>query len=157
MISAQELDQGMVMLKTIWYALAGSLVMYVIAVPLLLGDTAVNVTVDFYGQLRLLLYAAAGMTLAVSWLARRLLLAANKPPAPSKSRQHPVVQRYTTAMIVTLALVEAIALYGLILFLVGKNPIDLLLLSAMAAVAMIFYFPKKTDLIDLAEKFRRTD
>ncbi|MDR2549313.1 MAG: hypothetical protein LBD10_03800 [Desulfobulbus sp.] len=157
MISAQELDKGMVMLKTIWYALAGSLVMYVIAVPFLLGEAAANVTADFYGQLRLLLYAAAGMTLAVSWLARRLLLAARKPPAPSKSRQHPVVQRYTTAMIVTLALVEAIALYGLILFLVGRNPTDLLLLSALAAAAMVFYFPKKNDLIDLAEKFHRTD
>ncbi|MCL2458587.1 MAG: hypothetical protein FWF31_07010 [Desulfobulbus sp.] len=155
MISAQELDKGMVMLKMIWSALAGSLILYVIAIPLLLPNTSSNFAVELYNETRMMLYAAAAVTLAVSWLVRRWLLAAKTPLKPSRSRQHPVVQRYTTAMIVALSIAEAIAIYGLVLFLLGKNLTDLLLHSTLALAAMACYFPKKTDLTDLAEKLDR--
>ncbi|WP_028317964.1 hypothetical protein [Desulfobulbus elongatus] len=157
MISAQELDKGMVMLKTIWFALAGSLVMYVIAVPLFLADSAARFSPEIYGELRVLLYAVAAATLAASWLVRRLLLGARIPPKPTRSQQHPVIQRYTTAMLIALAMTEAIGIYGLLLFLLGGNRTDLLLLSALAAAAMTLYFPRKNELISLAEKFNRRD
>ncbi|MCL2790312.1 MAG: hypothetical protein FWD79_06670 [Desulfobulbus sp.] len=153
MLSTEELDKGMVMLKTVWSALAGSLVMYVIAIPFFLRDSAITVAAATYEELRMLLYIAAGLTLAASWLVRRLLLTVRTSPTKSsRSRQHPVIQRYTTTMIVVLAMTEAIAIYGLILFLLGKNQTDLLLFSALAAAAMIFYFPRKTELIDLEKK-----
>jgi len=155
MISAQELDQGMVILKTIWYALAGSLVLYVITIPLLVGDGTANFPAELYGELQTTLHIAAGLTLIASWLARRQILATRTPPKPSRSRQHPAVQRYTTAMIIGLALAEVVAIYGLILFLLGKNLADLLLPVTFAAAAMATYFPQKTDLIELAKKFTR--
>jgi len=160
MISAQELDRALVMLKTIWYALAGSLVMYVIAIPFFLRGRELALAAETYEELRVLLYLVAGLTLAASWPARRLLLTGKASPLTkktSRSRQHPVIQRYTTAMIVALAMCEAIAIYGLVLFLLGKNQIDLALFTALAAAGMIGYFPKQTELIDLAKKYARGD
>jgi len=160
MIPAQELDRALVMLKTIWYALAGSLVMYVIAIPFFLRDRTLTLAAETYEELRVLLYLAAGLTLAASWLTRRLLLAGKASPPKTKesrSRQHPMIQRYTTAMIVALAMCEAIAIYGLVLFLLGKNQIDLVLLTALAAAGMLGFFPKKPELIDLAKKYARNN
>jgi hypothetical protein len=48
---------------------------------------------------------------------------------------------------------EAIGIYGLILFLLGKNQNDLYLLTALSAAAMTLYFPKKEEVVNLAERF----
>jgi hypothetical protein len=155
MLTGQELEKGMSILKTIWAALTMSLVMYVIAVPLFLRDSTVNFSSEVYGDLRLILYGLACATLVATWFVRRMLLAAQSSPKPTKSRQHPALQRYTTAMIVALAMTEAIGIYGLILFLLGKNQTDLFLLTALSGAAMTLYFPRKEEVIALAEKFDR--
>lgn len=53
-------------------------------------------------------------------------------------------------MIVTLALSESIAIYGLVLFLIGKDPMDLYLLILISAAAMLIYRPKKEEVIHLS-------
>lgn len=151
-MTRQELEKGMSNLKIIWSALTVSLVMYVLAVPLILGKEVINLSAATYAELRLFMYPLAGATLIASWFVRRLILAAKPSVRRNKSRQHPAVQRYTTAMIVTLAITQAIALYGLILYLLGNNPVDLYLLTALAAAAMVLYFPKKNELIHLEER-----
>jgi hypothetical protein len=41
-------------------------------------------------------------------------------------------------MIVSLAMTESVGIYGLVLFFLGKNTMDLYLLIAVSAVAMFF-------------------
>jgi len=153
MLTGQELEKGMSMLKIIWAALAMSLIMYVFAVPLLLRDTFIDFPPEAYGELRLAMYGIALATIVVTWYMRRLML--KSAPKPTKSRQHPALQRYTSAMIFALAMTETIGLFGLILYLLGKNHTDLYLLTALAAATMTLYFPRKEEVIDLAEKFAR--
>jgi hypothetical protein len=50
---------------------------------------------------------------------------------------------------------EAIGIYGLILFLLGKNQVDLYLLTALSAAAMTLYFPRREEVISLAKRFER--
>jgi hypothetical protein len=50
---------------------------------------------------------------------------------------------------------EAIGLYGLVLYLLGSNQTDLYSLTVLSAAAMTLYFPRKDEVIQLAEKFDR--
>ena len=155
MLTAQELERGMSTLKIIWTALTMSLIMYVFAVPVMLRDSTINLSPEAYADLRITMYGVAFATLVISWFVRRALLAAQSAPKQVKSRQHPALQRYTTAMIIALAMTESIGIYGLILFLLSKNQVDLYLLTALSAAAMTLYFPRKEEVISLAERFDR--
>jgi F0F1-type ATP synthase membrane subunit c/vacuolar-type H+-ATPase subunit K len=153
MLTGQELEKGMSMLKMIWGALAVSLLMYIFIAPMILETSQVNFPPDAYATLRMSLYGVAFATLAATWFVRKIILTAKSAPRQTKSRQHPAIQRYTTAMIIALAMSEAIGIYGLILFLLGKNQFDLYLLTALSAAAMTLYFPKKEEVISLSERF----
>lgn len=155
MIAEQELEKGISILKVIWSALAVSLLMYVIVIPLFLRDSTIDFPREAYPDLRMFMYGLAFATVVCSWFVRRLLLAAKLPAKPTQSRQHPALQRYTTAMIVALAMSEAIGIYGLILYLLGKNQTDLYLLTALSAAAMTLYFPRKEEVSSLATRFDR--
>jgi len=155
MIAEQELDKGISILKVIWTALAVSLVMYVAVIPLFLRDSPIDFPAEAYPDLRMFMYGLAFATVVLSWFVRRLLLAAKLQAKPRQSRQHPVLQRYTTAMIVALAMSEAIGIYGLILYLLGKNQTDLYLLTALSAAAMTLYFPRKEEVSSLAIRLDR--
>lgn len=155
MLSGQELEKGILMLQIIWAALTMSLIMYVLAVPLMFDEIAGTFPADAYADLRLILYGSAFATLVASWFVRHFILAAKVSATPSKSRQHPALQRYTTALIFSLALTESIGLYGLVLYLLGKSQTDLYLLTALSAAAMTLYFPRKRAVIRFAEHFAR--
>jgi hypothetical protein len=52
-----------------------------------------------------------------------------------------VISTYVTRKVVLFAIIEAIAVYGLILALVGRFLLDQYLLSALALVLLIVEFP----------------
>ena len=156
MLSGQELEKGLSILKIIWTALAISLIMYVFAVPVVLGKSSVAFPPEAYADLRLYMYGGAFATLVASWFVRRFILARKPSVTSTQSRQHPALQRYTTAMIIALAIAEAIGLYGLVLYLLGNNQTDLYSLTALSAAAMTLYFPRKDEVIQLVEKFDRS-
>jgi hypothetical protein len=154
MLTGQELEKGVSMLKMIWGALAASLLAYIFLAPMMLETSQVNFPPEAYDTLRKALYSIAFVTLALSWFVRRMVLAASAPKK-TKSRQHPAIQRYTTAMIIALAMSEAIGIYGLILFLLGKNQVDLYLLTALSAATMTLYFPRREEVVSLVERFEK--
>lgn len=154
MIPLQELDKAMVTLKGIWLALVMSLFLYIVLAPMVLENARIEFPAEAYRALKLALYGIAIITLIATWYIRRLLLSAtfmSRQSGPTK--QHPVLQRYTTAMIIALAMSEAIGIYGLILFLLGKQKVDLYILTIMAVAAMSLYFPKREEVVDLVERF----
>jgi hypothetical protein len=154
MIPQQELDQAMRTMKGIWAALVLSLLVYAVLVLLLLDDTHIDFPADVYRLLKLILFALAIVTLIASWGVRRLLLARSLvPKTTGRITPHPAIQRYTTAMIMALAMSEAIGIYGLILFLLGKQKVDLYLLVAIAMAAMVLFAPKREEVMRLAELF----
>lgn len=55
-------------------------------------------------------------------------------------------------MIVALTMSETMGIFGLVLFLLGKNSVDLYLLVAVSAAAMIMYRPRKEEVIVLARE-----
>ena len=64
------------------------------------------------------------------------------------------VSKYIAAMIVSLAMSETIGIYGLVLFMLGKNTMDLYLLIFISAAAMFYYRPQKEKIIELAKSLK---
>ena len=60
------------------------------------------------------------------------------------------IGRYFGGIIIYLSLVESIAIYGLIICIINADFFSLYLLVAIAIVALIYFRPKKQELMDLA-------
>ena len=69
-----------------------------------------------------------------------------------EERAAAVVSTYVTRKVVLFAIIEAIAVYGMILALVGRFVLDQYLLSALALVLLIVEFPSAKSFSALLEK-----
>ena len=58
-------------------------------------------------------------------------------------------------MIVSLAMTESIGTYGLVLFILGKNQLDLYLFVLVSASTMLVYRPKRDEIVSLTQEFNR--
>lgn len=67
----------------------------------------------------------------------------------SENRINYYIGKYTVAILVSSALSEFIGMFGLVLFFLSKNFTDLYIFLALSAAAMIFYRPKKSELVEL--------
>jgi len=165
MITEQELNKGMTTLKSLWFALFASLMLYVLVALQIKSSAHTTFSPEAYNTLRLILFGLAFVTLVVTWYVRKHLLsakvaakaaktanAADAANAAKSTPHHPAVARYTTIMITAMGLSEAIGIYGFILYILGKNQIDLYLLTALSAAAMTLYYPKRQDIVELAQK-----
>jgi len=153
MINERDLQRGMTTTKVIWLALFLSLILYVAIAPLVLGTARVSFSQESYHTLRLALFACAALTLVLTWFLRKYLLAAPQGKRGTNSNLHPAVARYMSVMMVAMGMSESIGVYGLVLYVLGKNNQDLYLLTLLSAGAMLLYFPKKEEIIALAERF----
>ncbi len=152
MIPEQELRQSMTVIRGIWFALFASLL--ICAVPL--APTSLN-HVNFtlsdqgYRTLRLALFGGAFLILVLTRVVRRSLLTSSRPVTANSSGRHPVISRLIVVNVVTLAMCQWIGLCGVILYVLGRHRQDLYLLTLLSAAAMLFYFPKKEEIVTLAQ------
>ena len=85
----------------------------------------------------LLRWIFLALALAGLWLARVMQRSILANPAT------PLVGRLSSAAIVALALCEAIAIYGVVLFLLSGRVSDYYLFAALALVGFGIYFPRR--------------
>ena len=137
----------------IWAGMLGALVVYV-SICLLGGDgirgSANSLPLDL---IRDILYGIAILTVILTHFLRNFMLggrSGNSEPMsmqpPSPSDQSSVAGKYTTAMIVSLALSESIGIYGFVLFLLGADLRTVFVFNGIAALAMFIYRPKREEL-----------
>jgi F0F1-type ATP synthase membrane subunit c/vacuolar-type H+-ATPase subunit K len=69
----------------------------------------------------------------------------------------PLVGRLQSAAIVALALCEAVAIYGLVLFMLGGRAIDYYIFAALALVGFALYFPRQEAWQERAGRTARED
>jgi len=159
MIDAKEreiLANGMKVLWTIWGAMVASLVIYML-IPNLIGDQIKmqELPPDVFILLRNVLYVVALIELAIIPFIKRITLKSYKAPLNPNQKipgtsNHPATAKYATVMIISLAIAESIAIYGLVLFFLAKDSQSLYLLTAIGAMAMIIHRPKMEELEQLA-------
>lgn len=150
MTSDQEIDKGLLNLKIIWFAMLISLVIYLV-LGLYAGiNFGPSMKEDAFGILRTLLYIVTFITLIATRYIRKLVLSMKGPyQRSSQTFEYPTLQRYRTAMVIALAMSESIGIYGLVLFFLGKNPIDLYLLILISAGAIFMNRPRREEVIHL--------
>jgi len=97
----------------------------------------------------------AAVLLAGAFIVRNRLLNASPAAATRPARRGnddgppppPAVARYTTAMLVSLALCEAVAIFGFVLFMLGADNLLCYLFIGTGAMAMLFFRPRREGLL----------
>jgi hypothetical protein len=158
MISEQELSKALRVQSILFYALLFSLAVYLF-VGLYVGKNAkTTIDADALSTIRTALYAIALVELLIAKPIRNFILKKGLPGAvKTVPTVHPIVQKYRIAMVIACAITESIGIYGLVLFILGKNPIDLYVLIIVSALAMLQFRPKREELLYLFKVDSTTD
>jgi hypothetical protein len=149
-------------LNVIWAVMLMSLFIYLF-VGLYIKDT-LRITMDntLIATLRNVLYVVSFITLIATRFIRKFVLSGkgkstliNANQSSYQSDQPPALARYTSAMVVSLAMTESIGIYGLVLFFLGKNQVDLYLFILISAATMLIYRPKRDEIVSLTEELNK--
>ena len=153
------LSRGMVLLRIIWFSMLATLALYLGAGIYLNGIQKASAAGLPMGILRNVLYVVSFVMFVAAKFARTRMLergrdAGGAAPVSGQSAVKAALGRYMTTTIISLALSESIGIYGLVLFLLGRNLSDLYALVTVAAVAMIYFRPRYEELGALAERIK---
>ncbi len=158
MVTDEELSRRLSTLKVIWFGMLVGLAVYLF-IGLRIGpNIQVSMDKSTFGVIKTLLYLFTLVIIIITRYASKFIKfgkgqqgQATQNFGPATQNFEPLtLQKYTTVMMVAWALLESIGIFGLVLFLLGKNPMDLYLLIATSVAALLWYRPKKDDLIHLA-------
>ena len=119
-------------------------------------EDKINVSVDkgLLSILRYVFYLIAGITVFSIKHVRRYILNSKRPAGENSYSVAPAAFNYIKATITSMAMAEFVAVLGLVLFILGKNKIDLYLLVIISAVAMIVYRPFKEQMVNLSREIK---
>jgi hypothetical protein len=140
-------DKGMAAITVIWIAMLAALPLYLLMGLLAAPNMRAAMDEGTFDLLRKALYLIGLVLLFAAGAVRRLIWngehrAAGLAPGPAAA----AMQRYMGAVIASLAMCEGIGVFGLLLYLLGKNANDLFLLLGISAAAMVHYRPKREEL-----------
>jgi F0F1-type ATP synthase membrane subunit c/vacuolar-type H+-ATPase subunit K len=157
----ETIEKKLLVMWIIWGAIVGSLVIYILACHLLGDQIRQHMGPDFPLKLmRNILFGVGIVTLIAIRFIRRFIL--GKPfggpgsvsAAPPSSPDQPTVYaKYTTAMIISLALCESIGIYGLVMFFLGDSFQTLYTFIVISAAGMFYYRPKKEEIEALSREY----
>ncbi len=133
-----------------------SLVIYALLVEFYLGKILPGEKISLYGTLRYVLMAVAAVEVILVVILRNLILSGKikskdglqQPGGQEESpadREEEFIRRLRLAHIVTYALCDAIAIFGLLLFILGKDKTEFYAFLGIAFFLMMVNFPKYDD------------
>ena len=154
---ASQAGRGIKNLNFIWYTMLGFLAVYFLAGMFLKGSLRHSPRDPaFLSTLRWTLYFVSAGTFFLACLFKRMLMGSKRVlkgwTQVTERQQHPAVARYTTAVVISLALAESIGIYGLILYFFKGDVADLVSLIVLSAVAMILCRPRREELLGLMKR-----
>jgi len=160
LIEHQEkaVEKGLLTLWIIWAAIMGSLLIYVFLCHQfgdeIRQDTGENFPLPL---MRNIFYGIAIIMLFQTHFLKRFLLSGTPVGTLSESvksgphsNQPPFLAKYSTALIVSLALSESIGIYGFVLFLLGDDLQTLYMFIGVSALAIYVHRPKREEIEALA-------
>jgi len=155
----EQLNKAWPIIIIIWVAMFVTLCMY-LGLCHLGVHIEINFSQDFtFEKLRSILFGVSILTLIAIHFVRKAMMRVGNANAsfhsPQNQLQHPAFGKYFTAIIVSMVLSESIGIYGLVLFMVGKDWSSLYLLIFISAFAMFYFRPKKEELLELATEMSR--
>jgi hypothetical protein len=156
----------------LWSCFMMSVVIYIVIARNVLGDPKYSAGLWFAENARIVLWFLAAVDLGyyVWWKRRylteesilgdakraKLFRALEGHQGRIEKRAASVVSTYVTRKIVLFAILEALAVYGLVLAIVGRYLADQHLLSALSLVLLALEFPSGKPLEQLVRKIEQT-
>jgi phosphatidylglycerophosphate synthase len=107
-----------------------------------------HLPVDQRELLRTIFYVVAIITLPMTNLLRHIQLRLNQTMPGNKSAK----SRYLVTVVVSMASVEMIGTFGLVMFLLGDGFNTLYIFTIVAALGIYLYRPKMAEYIQIIEK-----
>lgn len=154
----KRLNAGWKVILLIWGAILASLGLYLIVCINVENFLQVNIAPDFpLTTIKYALFAVACVTLVGVHIFRKIILTPGRSGVSSmqmSSTQHPAIAKYTMAVVITSALLESIGIYGVVLFLLAKDTRSLYQLLFISAAAMIYFRPRKEELLNMAKQIK---
>ena len=148
----EAIEKGFLLNLIIWGAMLASLFVYVLICHVAGDQIQQTHDPEFpIALIRNILMGIAAATLFLTYYMRRVMLRvrSNGPDSLLKFDHPTALSRYTSTVIISLALCESIGLYGLVLFLLGDDFQTLYIFIGVAAIAMYFFRPIKEELVEL--------
>jgi F0F1-type ATP synthase membrane subunit c/vacuolar-type H+-ATPase subunit K len=147
--SNDDLRKAYRMTALIGLVMLASLIVYAVVVELIKKQNAPfngysPLPPDVLSTLRYALLGVAAVEFLVIRLLNTLMLSGKVPlrSSPTTVQFAPEVQRLVSASVVTYALCESVAIYGLVLFLIQGNSNDFYLFLALSLLCFSVYFPR---------------
>ena len=139
----------------IWAAMIGSLGIYILICNVIGDDVQRPLGPDFsLALLRKIFFGLSAVALIAAHFIRKFVL--RKPSGgPGTSPQIPatIFAKYTTAMIISLALCESVGIYGLLLFFLGDGVKTMYSFMVISAAGMFYYRPNREEIEELSRAF----
>lgn len=154
-------ENKLLVMWIIWGAMLGSLVIYIIICNLVGDQIRRPMGPDFpLKLLRNILFGVGIAALIATHFIRKFILkrpsgspGAAPPAPPSPQDIEAICAKYTTAMIISLALCESVGIYGLVLFFLGDSFQTLYTFMVISAAGMFYYRPKREEIDALAHGY----
>jgi hypothetical protein len=152
----RQLKAGMFKVWTVWIAMFLTLVLSLIFVFLLGKNVGQMHHPRTIRQITLILYGVAAVGLILAYFIRKYMLhrASSKPLSEDTGNTpgqiSPYIARYKPAVVVSLAIAETIAAFGLTIFFMNGNMSTFLIFLAIALVGLFLYRPKFEEVEKLA-------
>jgi hypothetical protein len=143
------------------FAFIFSLVIYAGLAEFFLGDIDPGKGFSDLSFLRYILMAVAAIEVILMVIIKNFILSGKakflQQPGPGKDSPGPnegeFINRLRSAHIITYALCESIAIYGLILFMLGKDKTEFYAFLGVSLFLMLVHFPKYDDWKSRLEDF----
>ena len=155
--TSDQIRQKFRTLWIIWGAILGSLLIYVLVCNVL-GEVVRpgSASFSFLPTLRNIFYILAVLHLFLAFFLRKIMVSGEKAALssgiprekPGKKEQR-VLAKYFSAVIITLALSESIAIFGLVLFMLGDSLQNFYFFTVVSALAILYHRPKAEEIEQL--------
>ena len=145
-----DLERSWKSLYIIWIAMLIALFVYMLVGLSLEDKIYIPFDKGVLSIIRYFFYLVAGVLVFSIKYVRKYILNSNTPADNNPYFANPAVSQYIKATIASMAMAEFVAVLGLVLFILGKNKMDLYLLVFISAAAMIIYRPFKEHMFKIS-------
>ena len=149
-------DKGWPVLWIIWAGMFGSLVVYAVLCYLLAGMPFIPMSGAPVELIRYILIFLSALALFLAYFLRKTMLSSRGAKPLAQSEAAPAFfGQYVTAVIVSEAISEAIAIFGLILLFLGTGLPTAYAFIAVSALSMFIFRPDRAELEQFVDRIRQ--
>jgi hypothetical protein len=105
-------------------------------------------------KIRTLLYALAIVIFPVTNLIRHIQLKLNQTMPYNQHYRAVAKTRYLVTVIISMSLIETIAIFGFVMYLIGDGYNNFFIFIGMSALGMFLYRPKETEYEQIVEALK---